>query len=231
MRPGQVCLELQFPGATKMFTLCVLRHWNQLLWLVCCATTSQDEVRENIARGMAVLGPTFTLDALVECLVIGVGTMSGTCSFLNLTNIWSIHDGLRSSVVQPIWSLKHVVLCIPGVRQLEIMCCFGCMSVLANYFVFMTFFPACVSLVLEVREECSTVCGQFCTNTVLIFNSMPPMTPTTYLVIPWEPGGPPNLAVESLLQSDGGGGGQQTQPCNPESEDDHGKTQFQIDTS
>lgn len=35
--------------------------------------------------------------------------------------------------------------------QLEIMCCFGCMSVLANYFVFMTFFPACVSLVLEVR--------------------------------------------------------------------------------
>lgn len=41
--------------------------------------------------------------------------------------------------------------CCPGVPQLEIMCCFGCMSVLANYFVFMTFFPACVSLVLEVR--------------------------------------------------------------------------------
>lgn len=38
------------------------------------------------------------------------------------------------------------------VRQLEIMCGFGCMSVLANYFVFMTFFPACVSLVLEVIE-------------------------------------------------------------------------------
>lgn len=34
-------------------------------------------MRDNIARGMAVLGPTFTLDALVECLVIGVGTMSG----------------------------------------------------------------------------------------------------------------------------------------------------------
>ncbi|XP_040026180.2 3-hydroxy-3-methylglutaryl-coenzyme A reductase-like isoform X2 [Gasterosteus aculeatus] len=77
---------------------------------------SQDEVRDNIARGMSVLGPTFTLDALVECLVIGVGTMS-------------------------------------GVRQLEIMCCFGCMSVLANYFVFMTFFPACVSLVLELSRE------------------------------------------------------------------------------
>ncbi|MBN3322723.1 HMDH reductase, partial [Atractosteus spatula] len=65
---------------------------------------------------MAILGPTFTLDALVECLVIGVGTMS-------------------------------------GVRQLEIMCCFGCMSVMANYFVFMTFFPACVSLVLELSRE------------------------------------------------------------------------------
>ncbi|XP_008333830.1 3-hydroxy-3-methylglutaryl-CoA reductase a [Cynoglossus semilaevis] len=80
------------------------------------SSSSQDEVRDNIARGMAVLGPTFTLDALVECLVIGVGTMS-------------------------------------GVRQLEIMCCFGCMSVLANYFVFMTFFPACVSLVLELSRE------------------------------------------------------------------------------
>ncbi|XP_007903539.1 3-hydroxy-3-methylglutaryl-CoA reductase a [Callorhinchus milii] len=80
------------------------------------SSNCQDEVRENIARGMAILGPTFTLDALVECLVIGVGTMS-------------------------------------GVRQLEIMCCFGCMSVLANYFVFMTFFPACVSLILELSRE------------------------------------------------------------------------------
>lgn len=80
------------------------------------SSKSQDEVRENIASGMAVLGPTFTLDALVECLLIGVGTMS-------------------------------------GVKQLEIMCGFGCMSVLANYFVFMTFFPACVSLVLELSRE------------------------------------------------------------------------------
>lgn len=44
----------------------------------------QDEVRDNIARGMAVLGPTFTLDALVECLVIGVGTMSGTLQFYKM---------------------------------------------------------------------------------------------------------------------------------------------------
>uniref|UniRef100_A0A3P9KXB0 3-hydroxy-3-methylglutaryl coenzyme A reductase n=1 Tax=Oryzias latipes TaxID=8090 RepID=A0A3P9KXB0_ORYLA len=80
------------------------------------SSSSQEEVRENISQGMAILGPTFTLDALVECLVIGIGTMS-------------------------------------GVPQLEIMCCFGCMSVLANYFVFVTFFPACVSLVLELSRE------------------------------------------------------------------------------
>ncbi|KAM8872170.1 3-hydroxy-3-methylglutaryl-coenzyme A reductase-like [Synchiropus picturatus] len=80
------------------------------------SSNSQEEVRENISKGMAILGPTFTLDALVECLVIGIGTMS-------------------------------------GVPQLEIMCCFSCMSVLANYFVFMTFFPACVSLVLELSRE------------------------------------------------------------------------------
>ncbi|XP_037340335.2 3-hydroxy-3-methylglutaryl-coenzyme A reductase-like [Pungitius pungitius] len=80
------------------------------------SSNSQEEVRENISQGMAILGPTFTLDALVECLVIGVGTVS-------------------------------------GVPQLELMCCFGCMSVLANYFVFMTFFPACVSLVLELSRE------------------------------------------------------------------------------
>uniref|UniRef100_A0A3P9IL06 3-hydroxy-3-methylglutaryl coenzyme A reductase n=1 Tax=Oryzias latipes TaxID=8090 RepID=A0A3P9IL06_ORYLA len=79
------------------------------------SSSSQEEVRENISQGMAILGPTFTLDALVECLVIGIGTMS--------------------------------------VPQLEIMCCFGCMSVLANYFVFVTFFPACVSLVLELSRE------------------------------------------------------------------------------
>uniref|UniRef100_A0A8C4R3V3 SSD domain-containing protein n=1 Tax=Eptatretus burgeri TaxID=7764 RepID=A0A8C4R3V3_EPTBU len=42
-------------------------------------TSPQEEVRENIARGMAFLGPTITLGALVESLVIGVGTLSGVC--------------------------------------------------------------------------------------------------------------------------------------------------------
>ena len=38
-----------------------------------------------------------------------------------------------------------------GIRQLEMLCCFGCMSIVANYLVFMTLFPASLALVLEVR--------------------------------------------------------------------------------
>jgi hydroxymethylglutaryl-CoA reductase (NADPH) len=34
-------------------------------------------VKLNIAHGIAMLGPTITLDTVVETLVIGVGTLSG----------------------------------------------------------------------------------------------------------------------------------------------------------
>lgn len=64
---------------------------------------------------MAILGPSLTLDTLVETLAIGVGTLS-------------------------------------GVKRLEEISCFACMSVLVNYAVFMSFFPACLSLALEVRS-------------------------------------------------------------------------------
>lgn len=37
-----------------------------------------------------------------------------------------------------------------GVPRFETMCCFGCMSIIASYLVFMTFFPASLALVLEV---------------------------------------------------------------------------------
>lgn len=77
---------------------------------------SQAEVQENIAQGMAILGPTITLDTIVETLVIGVGTLS-------------------------------------GVNRLEEMCCFACLSAVVNYVVFMTFFPACLSLVLELSRD------------------------------------------------------------------------------
>lgn len=32
------------------------------------------------------------------------------------------------------------------------MCCFGCLSVVANYFAFMTFYPACLALILETSQ-------------------------------------------------------------------------------
>ncbi|KAI5693079.1 hypothetical protein M8J75_007567 [Diaphorina citri] len=41
------------------------------------SSPSQEEVKRNIARGMALLGPTITLDTIVEALVISVGTLSG----------------------------------------------------------------------------------------------------------------------------------------------------------
>lgn len=80
------------------------------------SSSTQEEVRENIAQGMSVLGPTITLDTIVETLVIGVGTLS-------------------------------------GVKRLEEMCCFACMSAVVNYFVFMAFFPACLSLILELSRD------------------------------------------------------------------------------
>ena len=86
-----------------------------------CVDCMQDEVIENIGHGMAKLGPMLTLDALVETLVIGVGTLS-------------------------------------GVRTLETMCCFGCLSVISNYLAFMTFYPACLALILEVTFRFYPAC-------------------------------------------------------------------------
>lgn len=77
--------------------------------------SNQEEITSKIARGMSVLGPTITLDTVVETLVIGVGTLS-------------------------------------GVHRLEILSYFGCLSVLVNYLIFMTFYPACLSLILELSR-------------------------------------------------------------------------------
>ncbi|XP_039275950.1 3-hydroxy-3-methylglutaryl-coenzyme A reductase [Nilaparvata lugens] len=80
------------------------------------SSSSRDEVKHNIARGMALLGPTITLDTIVETLVISVGTLS-------------------------------------GVKRLEVLCWFACLSVVVNYVVFMTFYPACLSLILELSRS------------------------------------------------------------------------------
>ena len=39
---------------------------------------------------------------------------------------------------------------LSGVPQFETLCCFGSVSLIANYLVFMTFFPAALALFLEV---------------------------------------------------------------------------------
>ncbi|UYV77517.1 HMGCR, partial [Cordylochernes scorpioides] len=88
------------------------------------SASSKEEVRLNIAEGMAILGPAITLDTLVETLVIGVGTLS---------------------VLIP--------TVVADVRRLEHMCCYACMSAVVNYIVFMTFFPACLSLIIELSRE------------------------------------------------------------------------------
>ena len=45
--------------------------------------TCQDKLQENIGRGIAVIGPALTLDAITETLVIGVGTISGIGKILS----------------------------------------------------------------------------------------------------------------------------------------------------
>ncbi|XP_071861570.1 HMG coenzyme A reductase [Bombus fervidus] len=80
------------------------------------SSRNKEEVRANIARGMSLLGPTITLDTLVETLLISIGSLS-------------------------------------GVKRLEILCSFACLGVIVNYIVFMTFYPACLSLILELSRE------------------------------------------------------------------------------
>ncbi|GIY75499.1 3-hydroxy-3-methylglutaryl-coenzyme A reductase [Caerostris darwini] len=80
------------------------------------SSSTQEEVQENIAQGMSIIGPTITLDTIVKTLVIGVGTLS-------------------------------------GVRRLEELCRFACMSAVINYFMFLLFFPACLALILELSRD------------------------------------------------------------------------------
>ncbi|OQV11743.1 3-hydroxy-3-methylglutaryl-coenzyme A reductase [Hypsibius exemplaris] len=73
-------------------------------------------IKETVARGVAILGPTLTLDTLVQVLVIGIGSVS-------------------------------------GIPLLEVICCFGCVSLIVNYVVFMTFFPGSLCLLLELERS------------------------------------------------------------------------------
>ncbi|ALC47805.1 Hmgcr [Drosophila busckii] len=79
------------------------------------AGSNQAEVTRNIARGLELLGPSISLDTIVEALLVGVGTLS-------------------------------------GVQRLEVLCMFAVLSVLVNYVVFMTFYPACLSLIFDLSR-------------------------------------------------------------------------------
>lgn len=66
-----------FRDALFFFLLLIDLSKTTLLARLALSSANQTEVRNNIARGMAILGPTITLDTIVETLVIGVGTLSG----------------------------------------------------------------------------------------------------------------------------------------------------------
>lgn len=102
-----------FRDAFFFFLLVIDLNKARLLAQIASSSRNQEEVRANIARGMTLLGPTITLDTLVEILLIGIGSLS-------------------------------------GVKRLEILCTFACLGVVVNYLVFMTFYPACLSLIVEV---------------------------------------------------------------------------------
>ncbi|XP_051171818.1 3-hydroxy-3-methylglutaryl-coenzyme A reductase isoform X2 [Leptopilina boulardi] len=97
------------------FLLVIDLNKARLLAQIASSSRNQEEVRANIARGMTLLGPTITLDTLVEILLIGIGSLS-------------------------------------GVKRLEILCTFACLGVVVNYLVFMTFYPACLSLIVELSR-------------------------------------------------------------------------------
>lgn len=76
-----------FRDALFFFLLLIDLSKATMLAQFALSASNQEEVKSNIARGMAVLGPTITLDTIVETLVIGVGTLSGKQSCLVSTKI------------------------------------------------------------------------------------------------------------------------------------------------
>lgn len=83
------------------------------------------------------------------------------CSQTEVIN--NISKGL--SLLGPSISLDSVVFglvtsvgMLSGVERLETLCMFTCMSFIVNYVVIMSFYPACLSLVLDVRYSLFIKC-------------------------------------------------------------------------
>ena len=47
-------------------------------------STTREDITRNIAKGIAIMGPAITLDAITEVLAIGVGTLSGNHTSLEI---------------------------------------------------------------------------------------------------------------------------------------------------
>lgn len=105
-----------------------------------------------IAESIASLGPTVTLNTLVGTLVIGIGTLSGLyilrCNYYFVVEFSCYIFTVTSCYYLFIYSF--ICCCFAGVTELETICQFGCLSLITHYLIFMTFFPACLSLFLEV---------------------------------------------------------------------------------
>ncbi|KAJ8935437.1 hypothetical protein NQ314_012857 [Rhamnusium bicolor] len=110
---GEMCATHPWEVIVAVTTLTTYLSKAAKLAQFALTASDQGEISKNIARGVSVLGPTITLDTIVETLVIGVGTLS-------------------------------------GVHRLEILSYFACLSVIVNYIIFMTVYPACLSLMLEL---------------------------------------------------------------------------------
>jgi len=68
-----------------------------------CLCAVQEEVREKIGEGIASLGPTMTLDTLVEILLISIGTITGQLLLLSFYScpvcLWLVMNDQSKVVV------------------------------------------------------------------------------------------------------------------------------------
>lgn len=60
---------------------------------------------------------------------------------------------------------------LSGIRRLEILCTFACLGVIVNYIVFMTFYPACLSLILELSRGNNNM-GQLSADKIFIMQPL-----------------------------------------------------------
>ena len=83
------------------------------------SSSNQQEVLDNVAKGVSIIGPAMTLDTVAEVLVIGVGTLSGSQSFyfscymILITRLQFIYSMYSEACLDMCISIvKHVWICV-----------------------------------------------------------------------------------------------------------------------